>query len=301
MRVFIAAIDGLEYNLVVKWDMKTFMQKKFGVHDVTVSVKPGEPLYTPLIWASFLLGEPAYKYGFDMDYIESRKAEYGYNIILRYLFKIRKTFLKNKRLGLREFLAKKGIFDINNVKRQSHKIEVMPDSLLARTFIAECKKRGLRVLYKNIPSMPNDKYSRYRAYLFEYFNSEFNKRIEILNELYSETQKDLYYILNNINKYDLIIYYTPLIDEAHHMLYRPGKLSLMVRLRQYYGLVEKQVSLIKENLDRNDLLLIVSDHGYDPNIHEHSNYGFWSSNLPLDPEPRRITDFRWIVERFLCR
>lgn len=300
MKVFIAAIDGLEYNLVEKWDIGKFKQAKYGRHDVKVAVREGDPLYTPLIWASFLLGQPAYKYGFDMSYIQSRKAEYGYNPLLRLLFKARLRLLGSRRLGVREFLSRIGLFNSEAVRRTTHKIEVMPPDLVEKTFIHEARRRGYRVWYRNIPSLPGDKYAEYRAFLYKYFEADIRERLRMLDQLYRESESDLVDALKAVaDGYDLIVYYTPLLDEAHHMLYRPGKPKLMVRLRRYYRLVEDQVGRIAEALGGDWVLLIVSDHGYDPSIHEHSDYGFWSFSRGLGYEPRTILDFRGIIEDLL--
>ncbi|MEB3779292.1 MAG: alkaline phosphatase family protein [Desulfurococcales archaeon] len=300
MRVTIIAIDGLEYNLVEKWNINTFKQKYYGKHDVTVAVKPGEPLYTPLIWASFLLGEPSYIYGYTDKIMKKKRGEVGYSGILKYLFYIKFSILGTRQLKLREILLKLGLFKSDKIKEKAHIIESMPSHLLKKTFIQKAIDNNLKVKYNSIPSMPNDKYAEYRVFLYKYFNSSIKDRILILNKLYNETESDLNNILNNINTYDLVIYYTPLLDEAHHMLYRPNKPIAMVHLRRYYKLVEKQFLRIVNSINyNNSLVLIVSDHGYDPSTHEHSNYGFWSSNLKLEVNPSKITDFRWIIEKYL--
>lgn len=49
MKVLVLAIDGLEYKLVKKWNISTYMQKKYGKHDISVALKPGDPISTPLL------------------------------------------------------------------------------------------------------------------------------------------------------------------------------------------------------------------------------------------------------------
>ncbi|MCE4605274.1 MAG: alkaline phosphatase family protein, partial [Desulfurococcales archaeon] len=286
MKVVIVAIDGLEYNLVEKWNIDLFKQKMYGKHDVKVAVRSNEPLYTPLIWASFLLGEPSYKYGYTKIKLEERRGVYGYKSVLKYLYLIKLKTLGPRSLKIRDLMIRLKLYDFDKVRKSARVIEAMPKGLLEKTFIYDALKKGYKVVYNSIPSLPNDRYAEYRAYLFKYFNSSIDERVNILNMLYNETEKDLQNIINELYETDLAIYYTPLIDEAHHMLYRPRSRKAMIHLRRYYKLVEKQVyKLMKLLEDQEKLFLIVSDHGYDPSIHEHSDYGFWSSNIYLNVKP----------------
>lgn len=43
--------------------------------------------------------------------------------------------------------------------------------------------------------------------------------------------------------------------------------------------------------ERDGTFIIVSDHGFDQEKKTQSQYGFYSSNIPLVPEPKKITDF----------
>jgi len=298
-RVVVLAIDGLEYNLVDRWGMKTYMQQDYGKHDVKSAVRHGDPLYTPLIWAAFLLGEPAYKYGFDYKYIEEQKVEHSYGPILRLLYRAKVAVLGSRDTGLRKLLARLGLYRVDRVRLEAERIETLPPEVLEKTFVYEAKRRGLKVVYNTFPGLPGDRFARERASLFQLFDAPFEERKAKLDELYKGTEEDVERLLGELGGSDLVLYYTPVIDLAHHMFYRPGNRRAMLALRRYYNLVARQVERFQAKAGPDDLILIVSDHGYDPRIHEHSDYGFWSSNRRLPRRPERITEFRGIIEEAL--
>jgi len=298
-RVLVLAIDGLEYDLVTRWKLNNYMQKYYGKHDVRSAVRPGDPLYTPLIWAAFLLGEPAYKYGFDHSYIERRRAELGYGPILRALYKLKVQVLGNRSTGLRKLLAKLGLYKVKRVSLDAENIETLPPQILEKTFVYEAQRRGLSVAYNTFPGLPGDRFARERASLFLVFDSPLEERIAKLDEIYQETEHDVDKLASAVRDHDLVLYYTPVVDLAHHMFYRPGNHRAMLILRRYYNLVARQVARLRSAAGEDSLVLIVSDHGYDPTIHEHSEHGFWSANKKIEPAPTKITDFRKIIESHL--
>ena len=61
----------------------------------------------------------------------------------------------------------------------------------------------------------------------------------------------------------------------------------------------QKLNMLAYNLKRlvpeNTIFLIVSDHGFDLLEGIHSDYGFYSCNKPLNPKPRKITDFHKII------
>ena len=64
------------------------------------------------------------------------------------------------------------------------------------------------------------------------------------------------------------------------------------RLQEEMGFVTE----LQKSFDY-DYFIIVTDHGFDFSIMNHSQYGFYSSNRKLEPEPRKITDFyQWVIK-----
>ncbi|RLF60574.1 MAG: hypothetical protein DRN25_02335, partial [Thermoplasmata archaeon] len=77
---------------------------------------------------------------------------------------------------------------------------------------------------------------------------------------------------------NLIFWYTPFLDEIEHFY-----ISKKAKLLSIYLELNNLVKHVKEKLDDNDILYIVSDHGMvpvknHPRGGDHSDHGFFSSN-----------------------
>jgi len=78
LRVFVLALDGLEYYLVAEWGLKGLQQICFGKLTVPVNEKTGYPL-SPEVWATFLTGRHV-KADFERD-AKSRFIEQALKIL----------------------------------------------------------------------------------------------------------------------------------------------------------------------------------------------------------------------------
>ncbi len=302
MRVVVVGIDGLEYSLVERWDVSEFKQKHYGIHDIRAALKPGDPPYTPLIWASFLLGEPSYRYGYDGEFITRRRVDVAYGR-LAWLYRIRAALLGRRSLGLRRVLMKLGIFSVERVAKELSRVEGLPNHLRELTVVAEARRRGYSAWYSEFPTLQENYCARLRAVLSQYFNASLQERFRWLNEIYRFSLDSLKEVVRKAREYDLLLYYTPLIDVAHHMLYRSKSIGLMVRLASIYRRFAQD--LRRELFSRLNYsgeeyaFIIVSDHGYDPVSQEHSDYGFWSANVDLPKRPSTVLDFKEIILKLL--
>ena len=74
MKVFVLALDGLEYRLIRKWRLTNLLQNYHGVFKIQrqyfitgslkwASYKIVASPYTPIIWTSFLTGKKPYDHG----------------------------------------------------------------------------------------------------------------------------------------------------------------------------------------------------------------------------------------------
>jgi len=293
MKVLILGLDGLDGVLVERWGIKEYMQLYHGSHDVTVAVKPGEPLYTPLIWAAFLLGKPAYHYGFTFSRIdmEKQKAAYG---ILSPLYVIRLKLFGRRKLGIRRLLAKLGIYNVKKAVEKAYEIEVLPKEAMGDVLTEVAKGLGFKVWVKEFPGLGDPKYAEVRVTFSHYLDLPLKDRLRKLDEIYEYSINMLRESVNALRDHDLVLYYTALPDEANHMLYRPRNLKLMTLLATYYKKLAKQISSFTSGLT-NTAVLIVSDHGYDPSKHEHSEVGFWGLNIKPPYTPRTILDFKELI------
>ena len=297
MKVIVLCIDGLEASLVKKWNLTSFMQKVWGIHDVSLISSQGK-LYTPILWAAFLLGENPQKYGFTYESIANQKRKAGYGLLYP-LYCIRRKILGNRKLGLRQIMVKLGLFSVDRIRKRAKYIERLPSSAVSRTLIHEARKKGYKVWVREFPSYNDDKVAEMRAYMNLYFETSLKKRLDYLEDIYSFSLQLFEDALNAVPNHDLVLYYTPVIDYANHMLYRPRRIKLMFHLARFYRRIEKLVKIMSARFGDKAAILIVSDHGYDPSTHYHSDYGFWSSNVELALRPEKITDFKRIIMELL--
>jgi len=297
LKVLVLAIDGLDYELVNRWNMKTYKQSYYGKSDVRVAVRSGEPLYTPLIWSSFLLGKPSYLFGLNMEKIREDRAKILYKKIYP-LFKLKKKLFRGKSLHIRDFLIRIGLADFDSVVKNLSRIEAIPQNAMKYTFVAEAKNRGYKVFYKDFPTLKESRYAEMRAIFSKYFTLPFNEKISKLKEVFDYGSKLLDEVVNAIEGHDLLLYYTSLIDYAQHMLYKPKNFKYIAAL---YSTYKKLANLIAESIpSRSDLcILILSDHGFDPINQTHSDYGFWSMNVKPPKKPKTILDFKDIILELL--
>ena len=295
--MLVLGIDGLEYDLVIRWNLSALKQNYYGKIDVKVAVKPGDPLYTPLIWSSFLLGKPAYLFGLDMEKIKRERVKFLFGKLYP-LFKLREKIFGKRNLHLRNFLMKIGLVDFNAVVKNLSKIEVLPTSALQHTFVAEAKKRGYKVFYREFPTLQESKYAEMRANFFKFFNFPLGEKLSKLEEVFQYSYELLSETINTLEGYDLILYYTSIIDYAQHMLYKHRNLKYMTIL---YSIYRRLADLIMKSIPDSEKLciLIVSDHGFDPIKQEHSDHGFWSLNIKPPRIPKTILDFKDIILELL--
>jgi len=298
MKVLVLAIDGLEARLVKRWNLKGLMQRDWGTHDVYSTVKDEGKIYTPIVWGAFLLGQSPLQEGFTYEDMFKKRMKTGYGVLYP-LYVLRIKLIGKRKLGLRKFLIKTGIFNMERVRKETAKIERLPDKLREKTIIEEAKKLGYRVWVKEFPSFNENKVAQFRAYMGIYFSESLQTRLEHLEKVYSFTLNLYKEAMEALKDNDLILFYSPIIDYANHMLYRPKKLKLMFHLATFYRRINKLVEKTSQRLNDDGVILVVSDHGYDPTTHEHSKYGFWSSSIVLDTKPRSITDFKYIILKLL--
>ena len=297
MKVIVVGVDGLEMSLVIRWGLKDLLQRYWGTHDALSGIGPDDRLYTPLLWGAFLLGESPSVYGFSYRKLAKEKLKASFGPFYP-LYVIRRIIFGKRKLGLRKLAVKLGIYDTRRIRKKILEIERLPDDLLEKTLVHIAKRKGFKVWIKEFPPYNDEKFAEVRAYMCMYFSSGLKERLRLLEEVYAMTEDFFKEAAEALTTNDLVMVYTPLIDYANHMLYRPGKLKLMFHLARYYRRINRLVRELSSKV-KEGALLIVSDHGYDPVRHEHSEEGFWSCNIPLNPTPKRITDFKDIILNLL--
>ncbi|RLI39427.1 hypothetical protein DRO64_10530 [Candidatus Bathyarchaeota archaeon] len=297
MRVIVLGIDGLDADLVLRWRLKAFMQQYYGTHDVRVAVKPGDPLYTPLIWAAFLLGKPAYLYGFDHKLIAMRRARIGYGFP-EIFYKIRIKLFGTRKLGIRPLLLKLKLYDIKKIVAKAYEIEALPREALKDTLPEIAKNSGYKVWVREFPSYNDFKCAEWRAKASEFIGIPTKDILKELEKRYQYSIELLQNVIESIENHDLVLYYTPVIDWANHKFYKLDNLKYITILAAYYKKVERSLSDLLKRV-RRSAVLILSDHGFDPVRQEHSDHGFWSLNIKPPRIPKTILDFKNIILELL--
>ena len=74
-------------------------------------------------------------------------------------------------------------------------------------------------------------------------------------------------------------------DALQHLLFNKP-----LEIKKLYIDLDSYILVLKSRV-KSSLFLIVSDHGFDLETKNHSKHGFYSSNISLNPKPKRITDF----------
>ncbi len=281
-RMLILGLDGLEYDLVEKFDLKNLKQNEYGKTDISHYPVAN----TPLLWGSFLTGRNVSK-----DYWLSLK----YDAAIRFLFesserlmpflynKMRKIYQRystNERLKaiLSPGITKTWNF---NAKKESTIFDLFenPKSIEFVTY-------DIQHAFENI--MPIRMY-----FVTEELNDnnfeEFIWRVRfdrIINKLCTALEND---------SYDLIATYLNELDPIGHIF--RGDLTVMER---NYRKFDELVGEVKKKFDGR--ILIISDHGMNPlgryGDHLHIDHGFYSCNHDLNLNNPKPEDFYNIIQKW---
>jgi len=258
LRVFILALDGLEFNLVEEWNLKYLKQKTYGkiemgreyyaIYDVP---------YTPVVWHSFITGLPPERHKI------TSPLTYG-----RLLDKLRKAT---------RFIRGKG--------KIARMLGIRPRTLTKRDY-------SQKTIFD---AVPNSVAIDVPTYNLENWMLNFShKRLEdfisyVWKEYYERKRKTLE-ALKSPN-WKLIMSYIRIADILGHSYFIIKK----PKLRECYMELNQLSKQIKDLLPENTVMLIISDHGTqassDGVTGVHSKHAFWSLNIETDWKPQDITDF----------
>lgn len=262
MKIFILALDGLEYTLVKKWGLLNLLQKVHGIIDVSEFKDEKGRLLTPCIWSAFITGKKTrikdwWTYGRTLDWIRTKPP-------LVWIKGKRKLIT---RLGLRRRVVNRK--DLNT-----------------QTIFEEAENSiALNVPSYNVPTEPN-------IWLLKVFKKKGLTAYEkSVWDLHKSRVKQTLNLLKNKN-WSLFMTWFQIADLFGH-IYIAKKLD---NLRKAYFSLDYLASKLKNLvIDDDAIFLIVSDHGMmiskDGVSGDHSKYAFWSMNIDMDWRPKRITDF----------
>jgi predicted AlkP superfamily pyrophosphatase or phosphodiesterase len=260
-RILILAYDGLEYDLVEKWNLRNLMQKTHGKFDAPISPKFGKP-HTPSAWASFITGKKIEEHGIDGWWTYGKFLDWlGYKPPLRWI--------KNKRRVLWKLGIKPRTFS-----RRDWKCETIFD--MVKSSIA-----------LNIPAYNEP--TKYHEWLNDSLRKSLRDYEETIWKIHEIRKTQL---MENLDKeWKLLMAWFDLADLLGHI----HLVKRLGRLRLAYRELDRLSRDVKRLLPRDTVCLIVSDHGMwdsgDGVTGDHSNHAFWSLNIETDWKPEDVTDF----------
>lgn len=268
MKVFILAIDGLEYNLVRSWRLKGLQQTIYGWLDVS-SFKH---ILTPIIWASFITGKPPESHGIKSWWIFSSNSLID-SIFhwVRYNVPIIRRMSQGKLRRLTNLLG----LDV------------------ACPQVRDLKRKGLSTIFDyaskpivvDVPSYNESPDTRSR------YSGAMDRGIEAYeNEIWRVHKERVGRIMDALDaEWDLFMAWIDIADQMGHISFG-NKLKML----KTYTRLDTLAQRIWQNLPNGTLFLIVSDHGMQLSINgypEHSKRAFYSFNMDVEWRPQSILDY----------
>jgi len=288
-RVLILGIDALEYDLVEEWYLKNLKQEEYGKTILPISREDGyfysEPS-TLIMWPSFITGFPPKKHGVDTI------KKYPLNSIYKLYLNI---FSSSGEDHLTPIASQK-TFKRRVMDKISHIISQMK---LSRPLIKEDIKTSSifdlpNSIHLHIPVYDEDAFPPYKKKLVDAIENKTYRPIFEMQcmEEFKQRTKEVFEWLERKNEWNLFMQYFFVLDGIQHVFYNNPK-----KIAKFYTLFDEFVGKVREKIDDDTLLLIVSDHGQHKGIH--TTHGFYSSNKPLGLKNPKLIDFRWKIEELL--
>lgn len=255
MKICILAFDGLEANYVEKWKLRNLLQEYSDIYPVEA-----EKYNTPQLWASFLTGLPPEEHNLRLFVERGGMIKKIARFTPKVIRSIGKKFVKAKPPSIKGKF--KTIFDYAS--------KPLAFNVFSYNELEEQLK--LRMKYDIVKTLGDVKKS-YKAY---------REWMKFSRKLKNEFKKLLIE-----RDWDLAMTHFYFTDLIAHLFYNKPSLVKLT-----YILADKFAEEIRRIVDdREGLLLIISDHGFNLKRGLHSDHGFYSLNKPLKMEIKSISDF----------
>lgn len=270
-------LDALEYTLVEQFRLTNLKQLEYGKVDISSFKK----ILTPMIWTSFITGLSPKEHGVTAFYKWDEKWA----------------------RWLRNFSASIGL---GRIKEKGRILEKFG---LAHRRIHEdkdLKERGIKTIFDyaehpiafSVPSY-NEEPSASAFHKTDLLKGYYDGKVtgeEVKKRVWSSFERrkrNLTETLDRDKKWDLLMFYEHGATDLLGHIFR-GNLTEMWEIYVQMDLFLKEV---KEKIGDETFTLVVSDHGMKPvgRYGVHSSYAFYSSNIPLNLNFPKITDFKDII------
>jgi len=263
-RIFILALDGLEYDLVKQWKLRNLMQRKYGKISIPPSYyhKDEKVPYTPIIWASFITGLPPEKHTIRSIFTYGKFWDLIRNMpFIKSIKGKRKIFWK---IGL-----KPRVVDKRDLGKETLFEEIAPSI-------------AIDVPAYNEPSEVNLKLAEILT------KNDLKQYVNAIWEVYKDRKRRVFEKIGE--NWKLFMAYFKIADLLGHVYIAKS----LKHLQKVYLTLDELTYELKTKIPDDVIFLIVSDHGMKPEqdgTGTHSLHAFYSTNIETDWEPKDITDF----------
>lgn len=273
-RWLVIALDGLEYTLVEKFNLKNLQQVVYGKIDVSEFPL----LVTPIVWSSFITGQSAEK-------VSRNYLPKWQNRFLEWLR------LKSIKVGLNRIKGKGKIFTFLGYKKRQ--------TVSYEDIIRRFRESSVKTFFDMIPSSVALSVPPLQTWVSDETRFLMEKVVETGNftlfeenvwTCFIEKRKKFMKIVRD-GGWNLFMCHFMFTDLLGHFYIDNHK-----KMRTIYSEADTLVKQAKEDLCEDTKVLVISDHGMmippDGTLFgDHSNYGFYSCNKELSLKNPRLSSF----------
>lgn len=274
MRVLIVGLDAAEYDVVAEGNYPHLKQVEYGRVEINV-----RPLFTPIVWASFITGAGKEKHGiYGLHKWRNRFVDRLRNWLLETTLppKIGKQLVLGEAF-LRFIGLEPRFYDRSDVKVPTifdyvdRHIAISVPSYNEDSVNALLQKKELEALHSGSRKLMKET----EELAWKVFRAKRKKTLNLLR-----------------GDWDIFMVHFYFLDPLQHLFWYDSE-----RISRAYEEADTTVKLIQGKMPKDCLMLIVSDHGQKKG--RHTPYGFYSSNEKLELNNPKITDFADTIRSYL--
>lgn len=287
MNLLILGFDGLEYNLVNRWKLKSLQQSQYGRLTIPKECykETEDPLgniiyepWTPFVWSSILTGKLPQEIG-----LSEANIKKWQNPLLQLARTLSLKLKLNKRKLTRQFFEGRGTtFERFGLQKKHFNLA---ETSKAPTIFDKARKP----IAINVPMVQ----MTHGSFGDEKWELELEgKTINgMIKEAWTDFQRIRRRTLETIrtNSWDLLMSYVRFLDTIGELQY-----GRFLRMHKAYMACNDYARIAKQLAGKQKYCLILSDHGMKPmnntRFGMHSNHAFYSFNARINPPPQTITD-----------
>ena len=275
MRVLILAYDGLDHDLVETLSLRNILQREHGKVEVPIVGGIDDPS-TPIVWTSFITGEPPEVNGVDMPQMWDNEFDGLRSFVRRHrgIHNILKRFKVGQKV--REATGARSSFPSRkNIKVDTFFEVVKPSVALG----VPVYNKNLEEIYPIGDVMRARQDPEYLPVFEERVRGIFDEEIEALFDAID-------------SEWRLLMVHLHITDLFGHAFWGTEKVATL------YEEMDLLTKRVKARLREDDLVLIISDHGMSKL--GHTKKGFYSFNVKIGLVDPDIKDFFNLVTGLLA-